>query len=130
LHLEDDRIKIYANRWSNLKYYSEDKMETIRVALEEKVLAWDSITTKKMFGCPCYKANNKLFGFLVTDGVVFTKLSETERDEVVDTFKAKPFQAGKRSMGSWPQVAIKEPEDIKTILPYFKKSYINALNDK
>jgi hypothetical protein len=105
-------------------------MEKIRVALEVKVLGWEGVTTKKMFGCPCYKANDKLFGFMVTDGVVFTKLSESERDEVISKFQAEPFNAGKRSMGRWPQVAVKEPEDIKKILPYFEKSYSNALNEK
>jgi hypothetical protein len=104
-------------------------MQKIRVALEDKILNWDGVTTKKMFGCPCYKANNKLFGFLVTNGVVFTKLSETERDVVVEKFKAGPFKAGKRSMGSWPQVTVKDPEDIKKILPYFKKSYNNVLQE-
>jgi hypothetical protein len=105
-------------------------MQNIRIELEKKVFGWDGVSTKKMFGCPCYKANEKLFGFIVTNGVVFTKLSDEERDEVISKFHAEPFNAGKRSMGRWPQVDVKETEDVKKILPYFKKSYINALNEK
>ena len=105
-------------------------MQKIRAALEDKILNWDDVTTKKMFGCPCYKANNKLFGFLVTNGVVFTKLSETERSVVVEKFNAEPFNAGKRSMGRWPQVTINDTKEIDKIIPYLKKSYNNALQEK
>jgi hypothetical protein len=47
-----------------MKYYSEDQMNDIRMKVEEEILKWEGISTKKMFGCPCYKVNDKLFGFL------------------------------------------------------------------
>ena len=58
-----------------MKYYDEEKMHDIRLKIDKEVLSWSNVTTKKMFGCPCYKYKDKLFAFLVTEGVVLTKLS-------------------------------------------------------
>ena len=113
-----------------MQYYSDNEMKEIRIALENEILNWENVTTKKMFGCPCYKANNRLFGFIVTNGVVLTKLSETEREEIVNKFQAEPFQAGKRTVEGWPKVKIINPNEIDMILPYLRKSYHNAFEKK
>ena len=110
-----------------MKYYSEDEMKEIRVVLENEVLNWPGVTTKKMFGCPCYKANNKLFGFVVTNGIVLTKLSDTEQVEVRKEFKSEPFQAGKRTVNGWPRIQINNRNEPEKILPSIKKSYENAV---
>jgi len=110
-----------------LKYYSEDEMKDIREAVDKEILNWPKVTTKKMFGCPCYKANNKLFGFIVTNGIVLTKLTDIEREEVSKKLVSEPFRAGSRTMKGWPQIEITNKTEIKKILPYFKKSYDNAL---
>jgi hypothetical protein len=49
-----------------MKYYSEEETKEIRIALETEVLRWSKVTTRKMFGCPCYKVSDKLFVFLAT----------------------------------------------------------------
>ncbi len=112
-----------------MQYYSEDEMKDIRIAFEETVLQWPKVSTKKMFGCPCYKANNKLFAFLVTGGVVFTKLSETDRESVSNQFKTTPFQAGKKSINKWPQVSIQDKAELSNIILFVEKSYNAALNE-
>ena len=56
-----------------MQYYNEEKMKNLRLKLEKEILSWPNVTTKKMYGCPCYKYKEKLFAFLVTDGVVLTK---------------------------------------------------------
>jgi hypothetical protein len=66
--------------------------------IEKEVLNWPNVTTKKMYGCPCYKNEEKLFAFLVTDCVVLTRVSEQEKIELSKEFEIKPFQAGHRTL--------------------------------
>jgi hypothetical protein len=110
-----------------LKYYDDSEMKNLREIFEEEVLQWPGITTKKMFGCPCYKANDKLFAFLVTKGIVLTKLSEPERKNISKQYNTTPFQAGKKTMSAWIQTQVKEIEDLSELIPYVKKSYKAAL---
>ena len=112
-----------------MKYYIEEEMQEIRTALEDEVLTWSNVTTKKMFGCPCYKANNKLFTFLVTGGVVLTKLSEADRESLYSSFKTSPFQAGKKTVNNWPQITIKDRSELSKIIPFVEKSYNTAMNE-
>ena len=77
-----------------MQYYNEKKMHNLRLLIEKEVLNWPNVTTKKMYGCPCYKNKEKLFAFLVTDGVVLTKMSEQDKIRLSKEFTIKPFQAG------------------------------------
>jgi hypothetical protein len=113
-----------------MKYYSEEDMTDIRAAFEDKVLIWPEVTTRKMFGCPCYKARNKLFAFLVTDGVVLTKLSEAEWGALSDKYHIEPFQAGKRTVKHWPRVTVENIDELDQIFEYAKKSYNNVLAER
>jgi len=76
-----------------------------------------------MYGCPCYKYKEKLFAFLVTDGVVLTKASEQEKIKLSKEFKIKPFQAATRTMKGWPQIPVDETSDLEKIFPFIKNSY-------
>jgi len=106
-----------------MQYYSEEKMRNLRLRIEEEVLNWPNVTTKKMYGCPCYKNNEKLFAFLVTGGVVLTKVSEQERTRLSKKSEIKPFQAGKRTMNKWPQIPVDETTDLERIISFIKTSY-------
>lgn len=107
-----------------MQYYNEEKMRNLRLRLEKEVLSWSNVTTKKMYGCPCYKHNDKLFAFLVTNGVVLIKVSEQDKIQLSKEFEVKPFKAGeKRIMYIWPQVSVNTPSDLEKILPFIKNSY-------
>ncbi|MBP1662505.1 MAG: hypothetical protein H6P94_754 [Thermoplasmatales archaeon] len=106
-----------------MQYYNEEKMGSLRVKLEKEILSWPGVTTKKMYGCPCYKHHEKLFAFLVTDGVVLTKTSEEEKMNLSKDFLIKPFQAATRTMKGWPQIPLDDSSDLKKILEYIKKCY-------
>jgi hypothetical protein len=110
-----------------MKYYSEDDMRDLREALEKTVLEWPKVTTKKMFGCPCYQANKKLFAFIVTNGVVITQLSEDDFNAVSNKFTARPFSTGKRTVSKWLKIPLMNKKDLKTILDYVNISYKTAL---
>jgi predicted DNA-binding protein (MmcQ/YjbR family) len=106
-----------------MKYYDEEKMQKIRSRIEKEVLEWPDVNTKKMFGCPCYKHGDKLFAFLVTYGLVLTKVSEQERMKLSREFMIKPFKAVTRTMRNWPQIPLDETSDFKRIMPFIRNSY-------
>lgn len=108
-----------------MKYYSEEETRDIRLAFEEHVLNWAGVTKKKMFGCPCYKVDDKLFAFLVTKGVVITKLDENEREAITNQFHTTSFQAGKKIVKNWTRIPTEYKSDIDKIMPFVKKSYNN-----
>ena len=108
-----------------MQYYNEEKMHRLRLMIEKEILSWPDVITKKMYGCPCYKHHDKLFAFLVTDGVVLIKMSEQGKMNVSKEFEVKHFQAGeKRIMYRWPQIRVKDTSDLEKILPFIKKSYM------
>ena len=106
-----------------MQYYNEEKMLNLRLKIEKEVLGWPDVNTKKMYGCPCYKYKDKLFAFLVTDGVVLTKVSEQDKMKLSKEFPIKPFRAAKRTMKGWPQIPVDETSDLKKIIPFIKNSY-------
>jgi hypothetical protein len=106
-----------------MQYYNEEKMHDLRLRIETEVLSWPDVTTRKMYGCPCYKNKEKLFAFLVTDGVVLTKLSEKDKVKLSKEFTVKPFQAGKRTMSKWPQISVDATSDVEKMIPFIKSSY-------
>jgi hypothetical protein len=106
-----------------MQYYNEEKMQNIRIQLEKEILSWPHVTTKKMYGCPCYKNKDKLFAFLVTDGIVLTKASEQDKIKLSKTFPIKPFQAATRTMKGWPQIPVDETSDLTKIIPFIKNCY-------
>ncbi len=110
-----------------MKYYSEEETKDLRLAFEEKVLTWEKVSTKKMFGCPCYLANDKLFAFLVTKGVVITQLNQNEREELSSQHQTTFFQAGKKIVQNWIVFSIKNKRELDQIIPFVKKSYEYAL---
>jgi hypothetical protein len=106
-----------------MQYYNEEKMHNLRLRIEKEVLSWPDVTTRKMYGCPCYKNKEKLFAFLVTDGVVLTKLSEKDKVKLSKEFTVTPFRAGKRTMNKWPQISVDATSDVENIIPFIKSSY-------
>ena len=110
-----------------MKYYSEEETRDLRLAFEGQVLSWPKVTKKKMFGCPSYKSDEKLFAFLVTNGVVITKLDKNDREAISSIYPTTPFQAEKRIVQNWVKIPIENKSDIDKIIPFVKKSYNNAV---
>jgi hypothetical protein len=106
-----------------MQYYNEEKMQNIRLKIEKQVLSWPDVTTKKMYGCPCYKYKDKLFAFLVTDGVVLTKVSDQDKINLSKEFSIKPFQAATRTIKGWPQIPVGKASDFDKIISFIKNSY-------
>ena len=95
--------------------------------IEQEILNWPNVTTKKMYGCPCNKNKEKLFAFLVTDGVVLTKVSDHDKIKLSKEFGVRPFQAGKRTMNKWPQINVDNTTDLDKVILFIKKSYNQSM---
>ncbi len=104
-------------------------MKDLRLAFEEEVLKWDQIDTKKMFGCPCYQANGKLFVFLVTKGIVITKLDTEEKEILSQQFSTTSFKASKKTVQNWARIPFNSKKDLDLIMPFVRKSYDRALQE-
>ena len=113
-----------------MKYYSEKEMKSLRREYEKEVLAWPKVGEKKMFGCPGYQVDRKLFSFLVNGGLVLTKLDPEEREQIATEFTTESFHAGKRIVAVWLQVSVKKKGELDRLMPYVKKSYENARKKK
>lgn len=98
-------------------------MKDIREAFEKEVLGWEDIGTKKMFGCPCYKHKDKLFAFLVTNGVVLIKLDENSRAKLSKAYKTSAFSTGNRTVKTWIRIDVEDKKVLKKLYPYVRKSY-------
>jgi hypothetical protein len=115
------------NDRGTVHYYDEQKMKEFRVKIEKEILDWPDVTTRKMYGCPCYKYKDKLFAFLVTDGVVLTKTSEQDKTKLSQEFAIKPFQTATRTMKGWPQIPVDGTTDIGKIISFIKNSYNQSI---
>ena len=78
-----------------MKHYHDPQANEMRRLLEQEILHWPNVSSKKLFGCPGYQAGGKLFAFLVTDGVVLTQLEEAEREALFRQYPATFFQTHK-----------------------------------
>lgn len=106
-----------------MKYYDENRMRGVRTALEADVLEWPGVASKEMMGCLCYFRGKKFFAFLITDGIVLTKLAKDDRSKLSGRPGAKPFEMSGRTASTWIQLPLKTSKDLRPILPYVRKSF-------
>lgn len=105
-----------------MKFYDEKVMAGIREALEDEVLRWPGVTTREMMGCLCYFRGKKFFAFLVTKGIVITKLPEDARAKLKQA-GGEAFEMGGKKVKTWVRAPLKKPMGVRQILPFVKKSY-------
>ena len=106
-----------------MKYYDEDQMGEIREALEKQILRWHGVTTKQMMGCLCYFRGRKFFAFLVTKGIVITKLTEERQAVLLEQKEGEAFEMAGRTVRTWIRVPLKKRQDVRLILAFVKESY-------
>jgi len=104
-------------------YYIESDAKALRQLVERQVLAWPNVTTRRMFGCPAYLADGKLFAFLVTHGIVITQVRKRDREELEAKYTVEPFKAGEREIERWVQVTLDDLERIDRVMAFVRKSY-------
>ncbi len=112
-----------------MEYYSEDKGRRLREAFEERTLHWPMVTVRRMYGCPAYLADGKLFAFLVTDGVVITQMRKRDRETAASAFTTAPFKAGEREIGRWVIITLEDVKQLSRLMKLVKKSYETVLQN-
>ena len=105
-----------------MKYFDPEKMGQIRDELEEEILQWPGVSTREMMGCLCYLHGKSMIAFLVTDGIVISKLSKQEQKDLSKLSKTISFKMGGKDIRKsvWE---LKTLDNLRTILPFLKKSY-------
>ena len=111
-----------------MEYYTEEAGGALRAALEAKLLAWPQVAARRMFGCPAYLADARLFAFLVSEGVVITQLRLRDRQTLARDYRTEPFKAGERVIERWIKVFVPGPDKLPRLLPYIRRSYEAALD--
>ena len=106
-----------------MKYYNESQMRGVRETLEANILKWPGVARKEMMGCLCYFRGRKFFAFLVTNGIVVTKLTKDDRSKLSEQMDSKPFEMAGKTSSKWIQVTVRKPGDLQPVLPYVRKSY-------
>ena len=106
----------------SMKYYDEEQMGKVRQKLEAKLLLWKNVTARMMMGSPTFFYGRSFFAFLVTKGIVITKLSEVERAKLPKNVRSFAMN-GARMPKNWIMIPLEKPEDIQRALPYVKQSY-------
>jgi TfoX/Sxy family transcriptional regulator of competence genes len=110
-------------------YYTESEGGRLREIVERQILHWPKVTTRKMFGCPAYLAEGKLFAFVVNAGIVITQIRKRDRETLAQAFTTAPFKAGEREISRWVQVTIEDPDGMERVMRLVRKSYETVLSD-
>lgn len=112
--------------------YDETEMRYFREAFEDAILRLPGVTPRKMFGSPCYMAADALFAFLVTGGLVLTRLSEETRRRLaggeIEGVSARVFVSGTKPMKTWLEIETCGDEMPDVLLTLARESYDNALS--
>lgn len=103
--------------------YDESNAGALREAFEEFVHSWPGITMKKMFGAPSYAAGGNLFSVVVTGGILLTRLGEEEKVSLLKDPAADYFTGHGRVIRKWLHIAIPDPADLESYLPFIEASY-------
>jgi len=116
-----------------MKFYDEQRMQTIHEVLEATILRWPGVTAKPMMGSLVYFRGSRFFAFLVTGAIVITKLSGADRARLAKLAKVTDFEMtgtkSKRAV-AWPRVAVAAPGDLQPLLPFVRQSYEAAAGAK
>jgi hypothetical protein len=106
-----------------MQYFDEQSGAGLREAFDGMVGTWEEeVSTVTMFGCPCYRANGKVFAALTTDAVALTRLPEDVRADLEAEHETEPFDANGRAVKKWVQVPT-DGSDLGEIEPYLRASY-------
>ena len=106
-----------------MKFYDDQQTGSVRKALEQEVLGWPGVIAKPMMGCLFYFHGRKFFAFLVTKAVVVTKLAEEDRAVLSKKTGAGLFEMDGKTVKAWVRVPLTGPGDVKSVLPFVRKSY-------
>jgi len=105
-----------------MKYFDEEKMESIQKEFDKTVLKWKGVTSKPMMGCLCYFYKRKFVCVLVTDGIVVMKLAEKDQAQLKQELGGKPFEMAGKTGRMW-RTPLASIADVKRVMPFVRKRF-------
>src|SRR2546425_10885991 len=102
-----------------MKYFDTEKMGQIRGELEKEILQWPGVSSREMMGCLCYLHGKSMIAFLVTDGIVISKLSEGEKKNLSKLRKKESFRLGGKLIRK-PGWRRRRRKTCRTFLPFLR----------
>ena len=96
----------------------------IKNELDAKLLPWDGVTNRSMFGGVCYMVQGKMFA-VHAEGVVAMKLPEELRRTALGLAGVSPFYGpgGPVPFGEWIQFVVVIPDNVTGALPWLQEAY-------
>ncbi len=110
-----------------MKLYDEETMKELRKSFEEEILQYLHVKTNRMLGCPSYTVKDKLFAFLITEGLVLTNLPDSDREAALERPGAQPFEHNQRVVKRWVRIPVTSEKILGDIMPLVVKSYETSL---
>jgi hypothetical protein len=92
-------------------------MQVIQHELEKEILNWPGVSSREMTGCLCYLHGRNMIAFTVTNGIVISKLSEQEQNDLSKLSKRTAFKMSGKTLRK-PVRELKTRENLRTILPF------------
>jgi hypothetical protein len=105
-----------------MKYFDIEKMGEIRRELDLEIQKWPGVSSREMMGCLCYLRGKNMIAFLVTNGIMISKLTEEEQSELSKQAKTVAFKMAGKPMRK-PVWNLKTSHDLQIVLPFVRKSY-------
>ena len=95
----------------------------IQSELDAHLLAWQDVSTRKMFGAMVYLVGSRMFAFIYNDRLV-VKLPKEEVAEATESGNARPFIHGDSGrFGDWIEFPLASPGEVENVLNPVGKSY-------
>ena len=113
-----------------MPYYSEAESHDLRLHFEKIVLKWPGAEKKMMFGSPAYITGKTYFAMLVNGGIILTRLSGQEKEQLLKNRTAAYFEGHGRVMKKWVRIPVSSPSDIDAFIPFIRSSYETARDEK
>jgi TfoX/Sxy family transcriptional regulator of competence genes len=88
---------------------------------KKEILNWPGVSSREMMGCLCYLHGKNMIAFLVTNGVVISKLSDQEQNALSKLSERTAFKMSGKTFRK-PVWELKSRENLRMILPFLKKS--------
>src|SRR5947199_8464284 len=105
-----------------MKNFNTEEMVQILHELEKEILQGPAVSSREMMGCFCYLNGKSMIAFLVTDWIVISKLSEEEQKDLSKLSRQMSFKMGGKTFRK-PVWQLRTRDNLRTILPFLKKSY-------
>ena len=103
--------------------------QEVRAAIDTRLLPWEGVTSRSMFGGTAYMIQSKMFAILM-EGMLAMKLPDELRSRALTLAGVSPFRSPSGGpFGQWVQFVILLEDDVPAVVPWLESasSYVASL---